>query len=153
MYDKALERGVAGHRVSGHCVRVEFEARKNKARSLAKALVKGGPKLVPAIILGCLDFKERGPSERRERWPTAAWWTQFLGTDQRFHLEIAPRDKSDERSYRWMCRSVAPTFARLYDGGQGQGLVDELLALGRPMLARKEARAARRPSKPGAGAA
>ena len=81
-------------------------------------------------LLSQHTLKGRRSTERKDRWPTAPWWTAFLKTDGGFHLTVAPRDDSADKSYRWLLRSVAPTFARLYDK-MGQALVEELLKQGR----------------------
>ena len=87
--------------------------------------------VVPGILRGYLDFKERGKSDRRERWPTAAWWTAFLGTEESLRLQVAPRDVSLEKSLQWLLRQVSPAFARVYDSGLHPRLVQEMLANGR----------------------
>ena len=126
IYDKGLESGVPGH-----WVRVEVQARNSKAQALAAAIAEGDGGVVPAVLLGCLDFKERGTTERRERWPTAEWWTQFLGTVQRFRLETAPRAANLEKSYSWLMRQVARAFASVHDSGRYETLVADMLSQGR----------------------
>jgi len=65
------------------------ETHDEKAQALAQAIAEGKEDVVPRTLLGCVDFKVRADTERRERWATEEWWTLFLGTTERFHLETA----------------------------------------------------------------
>lgn len=143
IYDKALERGV-----SGHWVRVEMRCLNAKAQVLAEAVAAGGGDVVPGILLGCLNFKERGTSSRRERWPTTDWWTQFLGTNERFRLEVAPRSGSLEKRYNWLIRQVSCVFATVHDSGQHETLIEDMLSRGRQKRDGEPIRATRKRQGP-----
>jgi len=126
IYDKALEQ-----RVSGHWIRVELQARASKAQALAKVIAEQGGGVVPAVLLSCLAFKECSTTNRRERWPTAVWWTRFLGTRERFCLQLAPRNTSVEKLYHWLFRQVSRAIATVYDSGLYPTLWEDLLKNGR----------------------
>ena len=143
IYDKALKQGVAGH-----WIRVELEARNQRAQAVARAIGnKGGG--VPGILLSCLNFKECGSSVRRDRWPTAAWWTSFLGTNQRFQLETAPRNESLEKSHRWLIKQASRAFANVHDSGLYDTLIDDLLAQGRQKRDGKPSKTTQKSQAPG----
>jgi len=147
IYDKALKEQVAGH-----WIRVELETHDEKAQALAQALTQtvaeGKEDVVPATLLGCVDFKVRGSAERRERWTTEAWWTRFLGTTERFHLETAPRNESLEKSYYWLLRIVSRVFAMVYYSGSYPALIEDMLEQGRQKWDAKLAKDARKQQKP-----
>lgn len=143
IYDKALEQGVACH-----WIRVELEVRDRRAEVVARAIAKNG-EAVPGILLNCLDFKERGSSVRRDRWPTAAWWTSFLGTNQRFQLETAPRSESLEKSHRWLIKQASRAFANVYDSGLYDTFIDDLLAQGRLKRDGKPSKTTQKSQAPG----
>ena len=124
-YDKGLKENI-----SSHWVRVELEARDKRAQALAEAIVKNGAGVVPSTILGYLRFRERGATERKDRWPTASWWTDFLGTEKRFQLTVTPRDVTKDKSRLWLLHGVARTFARYYDA-EGEAFLKEMLERGR----------------------
>ena len=126
IYDKGLEQ-----KVSHHWIRVELETHDAKAQELAKAIAEQGGGVVPEVLLGCLAFKERGTTDRRERWPTAKWWTRFLDTEECFRLQTAPRNGSLEQLYHWLIRQVSRALATLHDSGLYPTLWDDLLAQGR----------------------
>ena len=137
IYDKGLQLGLPDH-----WIRVELETHGQRAQSLAKTLVKAGAGVVPSVLLGYLDFKEPGQTNRRSRQKTWAKWTEFLGTNQRCQLEVAPRNVSQDNTYHWMIHHVSPSFARLHDSGMGEKLVHEMLTEGRMKL---QSRAIRSP--------
>ena len=128
IYDKALEQGV-----DGHWIRVEMQARKAKAQALANA-VGGDEAPISGILLSYLDFKDKGRSTRRERLPTAAWWTQFLGTKKRFQLQTAPRNQSIEKTHDWMMKQMARGYASVVDSGLYPTFHEDLLKQGRLKL-------------------
>lgn len=125
IYDKGMKEGI-----SEHWIRVELQTRDARAQSLAKAIAEGG-QVVPGILLDCLAFKEKGQTDRRERWPNAVWWTQFLGTEKRFQLETAPRNASLEKSLNWMMNQVSSAFAEVYDSRLYPTFITDMLAQGR----------------------
>lgn len=145
IYDKALEQ-----HVPGHWIRVEIEAKKKRAQELAKAIAEKGADVVPAYLLSCLRFRERGQTCRHDRQTTAVWWTKFLGTVKSFRLEAEPRNRSQDANYRWLIRGAGPSFTKYYDGGMGQQLIDEMLAAGRlKQTQQSEMRAeSKKPPKP-----
>ncbi len=147
IYDKELQQAVPGH-----WIRVELETRKERAQALAEAIAKRGAQVVPPILLSYLNFKVQGRDKRRCRWKTESWWTTFLGTTRRRRLEVAPRNVSLEKTYRWLIRSVAPAFARVYDSGIGEQLITQMLAHGRSRLNRIPATATRSEAEPAAKA-
>ena len=126
IYDKGLQT-----KNCGQWIRVEIEAKKTRAQALAVAISREGTKIVPPVLLGYLDFKERGTTDRRDRWPTADWWTQFLGTEQRFRLETAPRNVSLEKSYFWFIKQCSRLFALIYDSGEYPAFLEDVLTEGR----------------------
>lgn len=126
IYDKSLEQ-----RVPQHWIRVELQARKVKAQELAQAIAEQGGGVVSEVLLGCLAFKECGTTDRRERWPTAEWWTRFLGTEECFRLQNAPRNGSLEKLYCWLIRQCSRALATLHDSGLYPTLWSDLLEQGR----------------------
>lgn len=126
IYDKGLQT-----KSCDQWIRVEMEAKKTRAQALAEAIGKEGTKVVPSILLGYLDFKERGETDRRDRWPTTIWWTQFLSTEQRFRLETAPRNASLEKAYFWFIRQCSRLFALIYDSGEYPTFLEDVLTEGR----------------------
>ena len=143
IYDKALQEQTADH-----WIRVEMEAHDKKAQALAQSIAEGVKDVVPRTLLGCLDFKVRGSTERRERWTTEEWWTLFLGITERFHLETAPRDESLEKSYRWLLHKVCRAFAIVYDSPSYPTLVEDLLKHGRLKRDAKLMKASQKRQKP-----
>ena len=154
IYNKALQEQSADH-----WIRVEMETRDKKAQALAQSIAEGVKDVVPRTLLGYLDFKVRGSTERRERWVTEEWWTRFLGTTERFHLETAPRDESLEKSYRWLLRFVSRVFARVYHSEIGKNIVAEMLSHGtakqdrEPKHKEKPPKAAQKQQEPQTGTA
>jgi len=133
IYDKALQQKAVEQDVSGPWIRVELQARKTRAQALASA-VGGDEAPFSGILLSCLDFKGKGRSKRRERLPTAAWWTVFLGTEQRFQLQTAPRSQSIEKTHDWMMTQMARGYASVVDSGLYPTFHEDLLKQGRLKL-------------------
>lgn len=126
IYDKAMKEQTADP-----WIRVELETRDGKAQALAQAIGEGQGEIVPHTLLGCVDFKVRGSAERRERWATEQWWTRFLGTTERFHLETAPRNESLEKSYNWLMHTVSRALVTVHDSASYPALIEDLLKHGR----------------------
>jgi len=143
IYNKSMKE-----QTDDHWIRVELETHDEKAQALTQAIAEGRGDVVPRTLLGCLDFKVKGSSERRERWATEEWWTRFLGTTERFHLETAPRNESLEKSYYWLLRIVSRVFAMVYYSGSYPALVEDMLEQGRQKWDAKLAKDARKQQKP-----
>lgn len=126
LYDKSLEQ-----RVPGPWIRVELQNRDARAQALAIAIAEKGGDVVPSILLDCLDFKERGPTDRRDRWSTTSRWLEFVGTHQRFQLTTAPRSESIEKSHAWIMKQVTRAFASVQDSGLYPTFSEDVLAAGR----------------------
>jgi len=125
IYDKAQEQGLPGLLPDGfygpgiHWIRVELEARRDRAESLARCLVENGPEAVCAVILGYLDFKERGSSPQRTRWNTLAWWTEFLATAKKDKLATEAKVRTMEKTLAWVARAVGPSLGLILDCNDG----------------------------------
>lgn len=143
IYDKAMKE-----QTGDHWMRVEMEAHDEKAQALAQSIAEGIRDVVPRTLLGCLDFKVRGSTKRRERWATEEWWTRFLGTTERFHLETAPCDESLEKSYHWLMHQVCRAFAVVHDSAAYPALIEDLLKQGRQKRDAKLTKAAQKQQKP-----
>ena len=140
IYDKALEQ-----RVHGPWIRVELECRDIRAQTIATTIIEKGGGVVPGILLNCLDFKDLGSTERRERWPTTSRWSEFLSTDQRFQLATAPRSVSVEKSHAWIMKQVTRAFASVHDSGLYPNFFEDVLAAGRLKLEGKAVKPTRKP--------
>ncbi len=143
IYDRGMKEQTANL-----WVRVELEAHDKKAQALAQAIAEGREDVVPRTLLACINFKVKGSTERRERWATEEWWTRFLGTTERFHLETAPCDESLEKSYHWLMHQVCRAFAVVHDSAAYPALIEDLLKQGRQKRDAKLTKAAQKRQKP-----
>lgn len=122
IYDKAAQEGVPGH-----WVRVEIEAKDERAQALVEAFHARGMQVVAEYLLALLDFKEQGEHSLRSRWQTAAWWAALLDTTRKLRLRIAGTVQTLEQVKRWLQKQVAPSLAILMMASGGD--LDELLRI------------------------
>jgi len=116
IYDKAAERRSKGVDIDGSWVRVELEAHKDYADSLAREILARGGVAGVEQIAAKLRFCD--PSEtdsNRWRWDLAIWWSDFLGGVEAGgslacgEKQVATVDSME----RYLLRQVAPTLAAL----------------------------------------
>jgi len=115
IYDKAAEQGVVGE----HWVRVELQARRERADSLAWGYLFGADEFVAGILRSYLEFKQRSGDSNKSRWPIAGWWDAFLGHVAEARLATAAAVRTLEGSILWLKRQVAPTLAMLVECSGG----------------------------------
>jgi len=110
IYNKAAEQAV-----EGPWVRVELVVKGDKAPVFARAWQAKGfaSGYAVGLLLGLLDFKERVDDSNKSRWPTAAFWTDFLGTFEKVTVKVTAKMRSAEQTRRWVFRQVAPALAVL----------------------------------------
>ena len=131
MYDKRLEQICKGENLFAlpdHWVRVELQARDEKADSLAAALIEHGVQVVARVLAGLLDFKAVGVSKQRERWATVDWWASFLEAASKVRLVVAKTVRSLGRLVSWFRSQVAPAMGVLFAAEGGKLQVFEELA-------------------------
>lgn len=103
-----------------HWVRVELELKGEKAHCFsgllaetALAVTNGtAGELCAGLLLGLLDFKERGGQDtNKSRWETAEWWFSFLSGAKKKKLSIPIAQKTLSGIKRWVHNQVAPSLA------------------------------------------
>ncbi len=91
IYDKAAERGYTDGR---HWVRVETQARDERATAFAEAIFKSDMpigEVYSGVLLNYLRFIVPDETDtNRSRWTTADYWYEFLGDVSRIKLFSAP---------------------------------------------------------------
>jgi phage replication initiation protein len=127
IYDKAAEQGI-----SGQWVRVEIEAKRERARALVALVACDGLSAVASILRGYVDFKlPSGADSNKRRWETAPWWDQFLRGVGEQRLTMAPRGP---RTVAQVAASIehqyGPWLAVLAALEDGQELVAGILERG-----------------------
>lgn len=131
IYDKRAETQEKGHQDPGHWMRVELQARDERATGLVKAFAKSGTEAVTGLLFGYLDFKEPGEDENKSRWKTAKWWLDFLTAVEKRRSTASADLRCLERAASWFRRQVAPVFALLAASpDHGQEWLDEQIAAG-----------------------
>jgi len=110
VYNKAAEQAV-----EGHWVRVELVVKGKKAPVFARAWQAQGfaSGYAVGLLLGLLDFKEQLADSNKSRWPTAAFWVDFLGTFEKVTVAVTAKMRSAEQTRQWVFRQVAPALAVL----------------------------------------
>jgi putative DNA relaxase len=129
IYDKAKQLNEVGK-----WIRVELQTRRDKAQVLASSIAfTGSLEIFSGYLRGLLDFKVKGNHSQKERWDTQTWWDFFLNGAAKIRLTIAPMVRSLEKSYAWVIKQVAPTFAMIVAAYNGDlSIVDELIKEGIP---------------------
>lgn len=124
IYDKAKEQGVPGH-----WMRVELQARSQRADVLASLIENKGIGIAAAVLHNYLDFKD-APSPRLERSQTVEWWSAFLGGASKARLAIARVVKTLDAVRNWLTRQVAPSLAlvTMAEGGSIDWLTSVICA-------------------------
>jgi len=120
IYDKRAERLQKGHEVEhDHWLRVELQLRRKRANAAADQL-KTKARDVWAYMAGVVrymvDFKERGTSDQKTRWPVALWWARFLGFAEKARLVVEKEVKTLDHVKAWVWTQVAPSLAVLEEG-------------------------------------
>lgn len=113
IYDKAKEQGL-----HGHWLRVELQARSQRADVLAKMIERKGIAIAVGVLHNYLDFKEADAS-RLERSRTVYWWAAFLNDATKVRLAMARVTRTLDAVRGWLARQVAPSLAliTLAEGG------------------------------------
>ena len=114
IYDKAAERLCKGVQVAGSWVRVELEAHKDYADSLARAILAGGPAVGLAQIAEKIRCCEPSATDsNRWRWSLATWWRAFLdGIEPGGSLTCGETQETTiEKTQAWLFKQVAPALA------------------------------------------
>jgi phage replication initiation protein len=124
IYDKSAETGQ-----EGHWIRVELQARRDRAEAMALLIGSNQSlEIIAGFLRGLVDFKVKGSNSQRRRWDTHGWWVAFLAGVEKLRLSVAPAVRSVEKSYAWCKRQVAPTLAMLLTAFGGDvGMLDELI--------------------------
>lgn len=79
IYDKHLEQAAQHKPSPEHWVRVELEAKQERAAALVHRYVQVGEQAVADALYSWLDFKEPDPfNQNKARWDTCSWWGKFL---------------------------------------------------------------------------
>jgi hypothetical protein len=117
IYDKQAERKAKGHSDPGPWMRVEFQARKERAPLLCRCLLaEDAGELVCGLLRGYLEFKEAPTASEdtnRSRWSPQPWWRTFLEDAAKRKLGVPDPEPSLERAATWFVRQVAPVYALL----------------------------------------
>ena len=116
IYNKAVEdANKQGTEVGDPWVRVEYECHDERAQELAELVVKDGAASVAGVLLQYVDFKEPNPEDtNKRRHLTSMWWADFIAYWDKIKLAVEPYVPTVEKSDRWLCKSVATTFATVY---------------------------------------
>lgn len=95
--------------------RVEFEFKGEKADLIAARIVDGSFDF-PALLLRYVQFKAREAGEsRRERWPLAQWWTDFLRCDEPAAVTWPRYRVGLDQLRGWLERQAAPALSTIAD--------------------------------------
>ena len=99
IYDKAAERGFTDGR---HWVRVETQARDERAAAFAEALFKSDlpiGEVYAGVLLNYLRYVVPDETDsNRSRWATADYWYEFLGDVSRIRLFTSPGMEYNEQA-------------------------------------------------------
>lgn len=132
VYDKCLERLAKGEEAEGHWMRVELQARREKAQELARVIVAFGMSGVASVIRGLLEFKEQGTHSQRERWDCCSWWSDFLEGVGKLRLSLSPVVRTIEKVRAWLWSAVAPLAAVVHAfDGNSMAFFEEMVSDGR----------------------
>jgi phage replication initiation protein len=124
IYDKKLEQEGKGTDLKNiaHWVRVELELKGPKADYFATLMGdspfrednQGTGELCTNLLYGLLDFKKRNESEtNKSRWKTVGWWSKFLMASDKLMLAMPKKERSIEKSKKWIATSVSSTLAMI----------------------------------------
>lgn len=129
IYDKALEQG----QTDEHWMRVELQARDERAAGLAATIATSGASAIAGVIGNYLTFREVGTDHDKSRWQVCEWWGYFLGYCARVRLSVLKVKHSLDRAEKWLQRQVSPYLAMMAQAYQGDiGAVwDQFVAPGR----------------------
>jgi DNA relaxase NicK len=128
MYDKRAESIEKGLADPGPWVRVEVQARDERADWLLKQIVADSGAAVAECLLNYVDFREVDPADsNRSRWVTCSWWVSFLATLEKRKSTCTGVVRSLEQTLQWLSRQVSPALAFVLHA-PGFGL-DALLSL------------------------
>jgi len=120
VYDKRAERLQKGHDVEAdHWVRCELQLRRGRAVAAAEAVKSAGARAwsyLAGVLRGMVEFKERGTSLQKTRWPVARWWARFLGYVEKVRLVVEKKVKTLADVRSWVTGQVAPSLAVLEKG-------------------------------------
>jgi hypothetical protein len=120
IYDKALQTGQIGP-----WTRVEVQARDDRGVALARKLVVEDPaaraRAFGGLLLYYLDFKTASRDGNRSRWPTAAWWSEFVESTAKRKLDLEPKPlPTAEEAMSAVAQQYGPVMAALVEvGGYG----------------------------------
>jgi phage replication initiation protein len=112
IYDKAAQTGE-----NFHWVRVELQARKERACQLVEQVIKHGLAAALSVLRNYVDFKVPGTTEtlakNNGRRPSAAWWLAFLDAAERLRLSTAPAVRTLQQIAETVLRQWGPGLAAL----------------------------------------
>jgi len=109
-YNKAAQQKMD----SCHWVRVEIEARDDRAESMVDRIIEEGAAAAAGVLARYIDFKERGECLQRCRWDTCAWWSEFLEWACKVRLCGLAAAQTIESVRRWLFGQVAPMLAVVF---------------------------------------
>ncbi len=109
IYNKAAEQ-----LVEGPWVRVELQARKERARQLADTLIKNGMSCVAGVLRNYIDIKEPSLTDsNRRRWASVPYWFTFCDAAEKLCLGVAPALKTLAEKAEHFARQYSVTAAML----------------------------------------
>jgi len=109
IYDKAAQQKIEDQ----HWIRVEFEYKGDKAKSILQQVRDLGLSVVPRSFLNYVSFKQPPETEdkNRSRWPIAEWWQSFLSVAEKITLGLGQPSSSIQKVETWIIKQVAPALA------------------------------------------
>lgn len=127
IYDKRLEQINTGKEDPGQWVRVELQANKTAAFSVASELTDKGMASIPGIIAGAVDFRQTDLTEKNSsRCARLDWWAAFLGSCKPIKTGIKKAIKTVAKKYEWLARQCKKAIGQVAFG-YGPGAIADLL--------------------------
>ena len=129
LYDKRLERlDKTGECEHEYWTRIELEFKGRRAAELGERIADDPPDLVKylcGLLRESLDFKRQIPTEtNKARWPTAAWWSEFLHEAEKRRLTIPKPSRSVATAELWIRHQVGPSLAMAVKADGDRWLTD-----------------------------
>jgi phage replication initiation protein len=125
-YNKSAQQGLPGH-----WIRVELEAKDERAQGLVKVVIGSGANGVAGVLRGFLDFKDVGANQQKTRWATAPWWLEFVASAAKVRIALEPKERSVQRVICWLQDQIAPSLAVIaLAQGAGVGVLADIIDQG-----------------------